>query len=186
MTPRLAGTPVLETARMVLRVPGAQDYPAWRAFYTSPRAVFIGAGPQMDEGRAWRAFASVIGHWALRGCGVFALTLRGSDTAIGTCGPWCPAGWPEREISWSLWSAEHEGKGLMTEAARAVLPFVHGVLGWDSAVSYIDRANAPSIALAERLGAVRDPAAPAPRGDPGTLVYRHPVPDDAGGMEAYA
>ncbi|MCP4820480.1 MAG: GNAT family N-acetyltransferase, partial [Shimia sp.] len=37
--------------------------------------------------------------------------------------------------------------------------------------SYIDPPNAPSIRLAEKLGAVRDDTAARP--DPNDLVYRH-------------
>ncbi len=184
MTVLLSGTPVLQTQRLTLRVPGPQDYPAWEAFFLSPRAVFVGGGPEFDRGRAWRTFASLVGHWALRGYGVFAMALNEDEPAIGACGPWHPADWPEKEISWTLWSDAYEGHGYMTEAAAAVIPHVYDTLGWDSAVSYIDPANARSIAVAERLGAVRDATAETPRGE--TLVYRHPRPDAEGGMEAYA
>jgi RimJ/RimL family protein N-acetyltransferase len=46
-------------------------------------------------------------------------------------------------------------------------------LGWTTAVSYIDPDNARSIALAERLGAVRDRGARQPVFDKPCLVYRH-------------
>ncbi len=49
-------------------------------------------------------------------------------------------------------------------------------LGWETAVSYIDPANARSIALAERLGCTRDDA--ADRVHPDDLVYRHPSPSE--------
>lgn len=185
MTVRLSGTPTLETQRLILRAPEAGDYPAWESFYLSPRATFIGGGPELDAGRAWRAFAALVGHWALRGYGVFALVDRRTGQAIGGCGPWFPELWPEREISWTLWRAKDEGQGFMTEAAQAVLPYAFDVLNWQSAVSYIDPANARSAALAERLGAVRDADAAYPGKDE-TLVYRHPCPDADGGMAAYA
>lgn len=62
---------------------------------------------------------------------------------------------------------------------------------WDQGiktlVSYIDPANARSIALAERLGARHDPDAPLPEGETPeeTIVYRH-TPDSDGSPEAYA
>ncbi|TMV69267.1 GNAT family N-acetyltransferase, partial [Thioclava sp. BHET1] len=83
-----------------------------------------------------------------------------------------------REMGWSLWSAEGEGRGYAREAARAVIAHAFGPLGWDTAVSYIAPDNARSIALAERLGAIRDDSAAHP-GDTPCLVYRHPKPEAA-------
>lgn len=185
MTPRLADTPVLETDRLILRAPGPQDWPAWRAMMASERSRFIG-GP-MDEEQAWRAFGHVIGHWALRGFGMFVFTARGTDSAIGSAGPWFPAGWPEREIGWSVWSAEAEGRGYAFEAVQSARAHAYDILGWDTAVSYIAPENSRSIALAKRLGAQRDHRASGP-GDTPCLVYRHPAPDTLvdGSIEAYA
>jgi RimJ/RimL family protein N-acetyltransferase len=172
LTPRLTATPVLETERLILRAPEAKDYPAWESFFLADRARFVGGGPEHDEGRAWRAFASLIGHWALRGFGVFAIEDRRTRANVGSVGPWFPAGWPEKEIGWTVWDPAFEGTGRMAEAARAVLGHVFRDLGWTTAVSYVDRDNARSIALAERLGAKVDATARAPGA--GDLVYRHP------------
>ncbi len=186
MTPHLADTPVLETERLILRAPGPQDWPVFRAMMASERSRFIRSG-EIDEGQAWRAFGHVIGHWILRGWGNFVMTRKGDDAALGAVGPWFPAGWPEQEIGWSIWSAEAEGRGYAFEAAQAARGFAYDVLNWDHAVSYIDPANTRSIALAERLGARRDDDAATP-GDAPCLVYRHPEPDVLadGGMEAYS
>jgi RimJ/RimL family protein N-acetyltransferase len=88
-------------------------------------------------------------------------------------------GWPEKEIGWSVWAPEAEGKGLAFEAAQAARAWAYGTLGWTTAVSYIDPANARSIALARRLGATRDPEAPLIDGytPENTLVFRHPAPE---------
>lgn len=165
--------PVLATANLTLRPPRAGDWPDWAAFAASPRAVFIG-GP-LDTGKAWRAFGHVCGMWILRGFGSFVFTLKGDDRPIGMTGPWYPADWPEREIGWTVWSRDHEGKGLAFEAASAARDHAFRDLRWDTAVSYIDRDNARSIALAERLGATLDPL--ARRTDPSMVVYRHPRPE---------
>ncbi len=52
----------------------------------------------------------------------------------------------------------------------------YGALGLKTLVSYIDADNAPSIRLAERLGATRDDDAPLPENER-CLVYRHPGPE---------
>jgi RimJ/RimL family protein N-acetyltransferase len=175
MIPHLAGTPVLETARLTLRAPGPQDWEAWRAFALSDRARFVRA-PDISGALAWRAMGHLIGHWVLRGFGSFVYCLKGTDRAIGHAGPWFPATWPEREIGWTVWDPEAEGKGYAFEAARATIAHAFGPLGWDTAVSYIDQENARSIALAERLGARPDPDARP--NEPGLLVFRHPRPEN--------
>jgi RimJ/RimL family protein N-acetyltransferase len=64
------------------------------------------------------------------------------------------------------------GKGYLTEASRALLTWAFGPRGLKTLVSYINRANAASIRLAERLGAILDPTAATPNGID-CLTYRH-------------
>ncbi len=168
----LSDTPVLTADRLILRAPQASDWPVWRDFAASERARYIG-GPHVAPGTAWRAFGHVIGHWVLRGFGLFVFCDKGSGIPLGMSGPWYPDGWPEREIGWTVWEAGAEGKGFAHEAATAARNFAYDILGWDTAVSYIDPLNDRSIALAERLGARRDDGAAHP-GDKPCLVYRHP------------
>ena len=47
------------------------------------------------------------------------------------------------------------GRGYAGEAARACLDFAFDRLGWTDVIHSIDPANAPSVALAERLGSRR-------------------------------
>lgn len=176
MTPHLADTPVLQTERLTLRAPAMRDWAAWRAFSFDDRSAFVRDG-EMTEGKAWRGFAHVVGMWALRGYGSFVFTFRGDDAALGLTGPWHPMEWPEREIGWTVWTAQAEGKGLAHEAATAARAFAYETLGWDGAVSYIDIGNDRSVRLAERMGAVLDPGAPTPGGNPDLMVYRHPPPE---------
>ncbi|WP_410217784.1 GNAT family N-acetyltransferase [Paracoccus sp. (in: a-proteobacteria)] len=170
----LSPTPVLETERLTLRAPQGGDWPHWRSFHHSDRAVFVGGGPDHKPGHSWRAFGHVIGHWAMRGFGMFVFTLKGDDTPLGMSGPWFPEGWPERELGWTVWSAAAEGRGLVHEATQAARDHAFTTLGWTTAVSYIDPDNTRSVALAERLGARRDRLAAQPAWDKPCLVFRHP------------
>jgi RimJ/RimL family protein N-acetyltransferase len=173
MTPHLVGTPVLHTDRLTLCAPGPQDWQAFHDFLLSDRAEHVRA-PDLDRGKAWRAFGHVVGHWVLRGFGLFVFCLRGTDRGIGMAGPWFPEPWPEPEIAWSVWDGTAEGRGFAAEAAGAARDHAFRDLGWTTAVSYIDPANTRSIRLAERLGAVRDDSAATPFPGEPTLVYRHP------------
>mgnify|MGYP001232230031 CR=1 FL=1 len=177
MTVTLSGTPVLETERLILRAPVPQDLPTFAAFAVSERSVFV-RSQALDEGQVWRAFGHIIGHWVLRGFGQFVFADRTTGEALGMAGPWFPAGWPEREIGWTVWAPGAEGKGLAFEAATAARAHAFRDLGWRTAVSYIAPKYSRSIALARRLGAVQDDSAAAPGTDP-CLVFRHPGPGEA-------
>lgn len=168
-------SPVLSTERLILRRPSAKDWPQARAFFMSERSATVG-GPK-DQGGAWRVLAMEIGHWDMRGYGMWAVTRKGDDTAIGMIGPWHPGDWPETEVGWMIWDPSVEGTGIATEAARAAVEDAYTRLGWDTVVSYIATTNARSIALAEKLGAVLDTSAPQIPGKDPHLVYRHPRPE---------
>ncbi|MEL6840832.1 MAG: GNAT family N-acetyltransferase [Pseudomonadota bacterium] len=159
----------LQTERLIMRRLKADDWPIYRDFMMTDRAGFFSSSG--DLGATWKTFAAELGHWEIYGAGLWAVTLRDDDAIIGLVGPWHPPHWPEKEIGWMMLSADVEGKGIAAEAAQASLTHAFDVLGWDTAVSYIDPSNARSIRLAEKLGAALDKDANSPM--PGTLVYRH-------------
>lgn len=163
---------LLTTDRLLLRKPDDRDTATAVAFLTSARAEHVG-GP-MAQGAAWRAHAKMVGHWVLRGFGLFTITDRATGTSLGMCGAYLPADWPEGELGWHIWRADREGRGIAFEAAVAVRAWIYRALGWSTCVSYIAPGNRRSIALAERMGARRDEAAARP--DPCCLVFRHPGP----------
>lgn len=163
--------PVLETQRLVLRGPEPEDYPDFKATFSSYRSRFMG-GP-LNKYEAWMLYAAEIGHWEIRGFGMWMIHDKGTDETYGMAGGWQPAGWPEREIAWIIWP-DKAGKGYALEATHAARRFFYTKAGWDSAVSYIDPKNLDSIRLAERLGATKDHGAATIDGN--DAVYRHPTP----------
>ncbi|MEL6211297.1 MAG: GNAT family N-acetyltransferase, partial [Pseudomonadota bacterium] len=132
-------SPVIETERLRLRVPDDRESAAAVAYWMDDRSRFTG-GP-MAEIPAWRHWASVVGHWTLRGYGLFAVEPRAGGASLGLVGCYNPGGWPEPEIGWILWSAASEGQGLAHEAASAARHWAWSVLGWRVAVSYIAPEN---------------------------------------------
>jgi RimJ/RimL family protein N-acetyltransferase len=167
--------PTLQTPRLRLRAPVPADFEAYAAFFASERAIYED-GP-LDRSAAWGEFAASAAGWVLRGFGSFSLEDRASGRYLGEAGLYQPPHYPEPEIGWIL-MAEAEGKGIAHEAALAVRRWAYAALGLPTLVSYIDARNVRSVRLAERLGAVLDPAAPSC--GPGALVYRHPAPDALG------
>jgi RimJ/RimL family protein N-acetyltransferase len=176
--------PTLQTPRLTLRAPDIGDFDALAAFYGSERSRFVG-GPVTRE-LAWRILAGEIGHWSLRGFGRWAVEDRASGRFAGLVGLWCPEGWPESEIGWTLVDG-FEGRGFATEAALAAREHAYDVLGWDTAISLVSPDNAASAGVARRMGARIDGR--FTHGRFGVMdVWRHPAPADLadGGMEAYA
>lgn len=176
--------PTLETERLILRAPQESDFEHEAAFFTTDAARFVG-GP-MQPHRTWRALATVVGHWAFRGFGFWALEEKSTGLFQGRVGLWYPHGWYEREIGWTL-MPHATGKGFATEAALASRAYAYDVLGWDTAISQIDPENHASKAVARRLGATHETMHDDPEYGP-TEIWRHLAPDqiENGGMEAYS
>lgn len=170
--------PVLETRRLRLRGPAAEDYPNFKATFTSYRARFMG-GP-LNPYESWMLYAAEIGHWQIRGYGMWMIHDKATDETYGMAGGWKPAMWPEAEIAWVIWP-DKGGKGYALEATDAVRRFLYREKGWTTAVSYIDPKNLDSIRLAERLGAVKDAGAASIDGS--DAVYRHPSPAQLDGSQ---
>lgn len=162
---------LIETDRLLLRQPGADDLNALVAFYNSERSAMAGGNVAYAEA-VTRAYA-VLGHWVHRGYGLFAITLKGDEAAIGMSGPYFPPGRPETEVGWVLFDGA-EGHGYATEAAKAAVQYAKETLHWTEVVHYIVTENVSSIAVAERLGAILDQNAPQPKPETPCLVYRQP------------
>ncbi|UMA65012.1 GNAT family N-acetyltransferase [Roseivivax marinus] len=163
--------PTLETARLRLSAPEAQDYPDFKATFASYRARFMG-GP-LNAYETWMLYAAEIGHWQIRGFGMWMVHLKDSDETVGMAGGWQPAKWPEREVAWIIWP-DRAGRGFALEATQRVRRYFYESCGWDTAVSYLDPKDLQSIRLAERLGAERDREAATVDGN--EVCYRHPAP----------
>jgi len=164
--------PVLETERLRLRGWREGDLSAFAEFWADDATARFVGGTSNREG-AWRIMAMYLGHWVLRGYGLWALQDKISGQWAGWCGPWNPEGWPEREIGWALARAFH-GRGYATEAALRARDFAYRDLGWPTAVSYIAAENGASQRVAARLGATFECTGEL-RGKP-VGVYRHPAP----------
>ena len=160
--------PTFRTERLVLRPPVFEDFAAYRELMASSRSTFMG-GP-FDEARAWGLFCHDIACWTLFGHGALMIDRAATGQCVGQVGINHGPLFPEKELGWLLYDG-FEGQGYVTEAAAALRDWAFAELGLLTLVSYFDPANARSIAVAQRLGAVRDVA--APRQDPDDVVYRH-------------
>lgn len=153
--------PTMETARLILRAPAAGDFPVYRAFYGDAEASAFYGGP-LAPALAWRKLAFDIGHWALRGFGMWSVVERASGTMIGGCGLVHPEGWPRHELTWWIVPAARR-RGYALEASRAAIGWAYDALGWSVVETHMNDANLAARALAQRLG--------------GTVIARETFPD---------
>ncbi len=142
----------LETERLTLRMLRESDIEAYAEMVADPDVMrFIGDGKPLSRPLAWRNLAMMIGHWHLRGYGLWAVEERDSGHLVGRIGVWNPEGWPGFELGWML-RRQFWGRGYATEGADAALAFAFTQLEQPEVISVIHPDNAASIRVARRLG----------------------------------
>lgn len=142
--------PELETDRLILRPPAAEDFEPWAAFSADEEAMRHLGGAQ-PRALAWRGMCTIAGAWTVNGFSMFSVIEKATGRWIGRLGPWRPEGWPGTEVGWGL-IREAWGKGYATEGATAAIDWAFDALGWTEVVHTIEPANVNSQKVAQRLG----------------------------------
>jgi RimJ/RimL family protein N-acetyltransferase len=146
----MSNGPTLETERLLLRLPQAQDFDDYAAMHEDVEAMrFIGG--VLPRAAAWRKFLQMPGAWAIQGFAMFTVVEKASGSWLGQLGPWQPEGWPGTEVGWAF-KRSAWGKGYATEAAEAAVDWAFTHLGWSEVIHSIHPRNHASQALARRLG----------------------------------
>jgi RimJ/RimL family protein N-acetyltransferase len=143
--------PVVETARLTLCAFHERDFDDYARWHADEETMRFVGGKAMSREDAWRSLAMMVGHWSLRGYGMWAVVERASQTLVARVGLWRPEGWPGVEVGW-MTSPTARRRGFALEAARASVAWGFANLDVDRIVSVIHVDNAPSSALAKKLG----------------------------------
>jgi RimJ/RimL family protein N-acetyltransferase len=152
MTNNRYAVPSLDTPRLRLRQFAEADLDDYAALCADAEVMrYLGDRGPLSREDAWRQLAMLVGHWALRGYGMWAVEELATGAFVGRVGLHYPEGWPEPELGWAL-ARHYWGRGYALEAATAALRVAFATLGWPRAVSLIAASNLRSIRLAERLG----------------------------------
>lgn len=141
----------VSTERLLLRQFVEGDLDDYAAMCADPEVMQFLGGRAWNRMETWRHIATMLGHWQLRGYGLWAVEERNSGIFVGRIGFINPEGWPGFELGWAL-TRSAWGQGYATEAARQCLDYAFNELERDHVISLIHPENARSRAVAERLG----------------------------------
>lgn len=145
--------PVLETERLILRMWKESDLDAYARIFADEKVMRFLSGETLGLRKTWRHMAFLIGHWALRGFGHWAVEEKASGEFIGRIGYLHPPDYPGFELGWTI-ASPHWGKGYATEGARAAMDIAFSDWGYEHIISLIAPHNHASKRVAEKLGEV--------------------------------
>jgi RimJ/RimL family protein N-acetyltransferase len=140
----------LETPRLLLRVPRAEDLDPWAKLMADAEAArFIGG--TAPRAMVWRSIMTMIGAWHSQGFAMFSVIEKATGRWIGRVGPWMPEGWPGSEIGWAI-VRDCWDRGYATESAVAATNWAFDHLGWTQIIHSIAPENTASQGVARKLG----------------------------------
>jgi len=156
----------LETERLLLRAPVAEDAEALAPMYADPEVMrFVGDGRTLTRSDTERSVKRMIERWEADGFGLFTTVRRDDGAVIGRVGllVWNTDTWEpttraeagnvpsEVEVGYTL-GRDYCGQGFATEAAGAVRDYALGELGAERLIALIIHGNTASENVARKLG----------------------------------
>ena len=149
--------PTLETERLILRPFVLEDLDPFFAIVVNPQVMGNAtySGQTMDRSQTFNWLCMMLGHWHLRGFGIWAVEIKDSGQFIGRIGLQYLDWFDDVELVWMLADSAW-GKGYGAEGARAAIDFAFGFLQLPAVTAVIRLDNEPSQKLAKRLGMLPD------------------------------
>jgi RimJ/RimL family protein N-acetyltransferase len=155
----------IQTERLLLRRPRAEDAADLAAAYADPETVrYIGDGSTATLPQVEQAIDRWLERWDINRIGLFAIEHREDGRVLGRAGflVWDSATWEvanlaeasdraEVELGWML-SREHWGHGYATESALALRDWGLAERSLTRLISLIRPGNDRSIRVAEKIG----------------------------------
>ena len=149
--------PTLTTARLILAPPTLADFEDSRAMWSAPLVVKHVGGRAFTEEESWTRLMRARGLWEVLGFGYWAVRETATGRYVGEVGfadlrrELEPSLYGLPEMGWVLAAWSH-GQGFGTEAVRAGLAWIDQTLAPEVVPCIINVENAPSIALAQKVG----------------------------------
>ena len=149
--------PTINTDRLILRAPVADDLDALIALWADPAVYRYIPGKRASRGETWHKLMAMLGHWQLMGYGYWIIEERKTHAFVGEAG----FGNFKREIDpplegtleagWVL-SPTFHGQGFGTEVVRAMLDWAAENFPETPITCLMSPDNAASFALAKKCG----------------------------------
>ena len=141
----------LETRQLILREMRSTDVDSLHRIFSDPLLMRFWPVWTQAETEAW--VAAQMRRYAQDGFGLWAITFKDSDEAIGDCGLVRHEvdGAMETDIGWHVLRA-HWGQGYATEAAEASRDYAFAQVGVERLVAQIHPENYASRRVAEKIG----------------------------------
>jgi RimJ/RimL family protein N-acetyltransferase len=142
---------VIETERLLLRPVERSDVDTIARWNADPEHTLHLMGVQTLE-QTEEAMERWLGHWERHGFGMLIAEDKASGEPIGRTGAQYHRAWPhDPEIGWA-YDRAWWGRGLATEAGRAVVDWAFGELDFARVVSITTEANVASRRVMAKLG----------------------------------
>lgn len=154
---RFTAAPTIETERLRLRAHTADDYESIVSVWTDPAVSAAFNNRVFSREECWHRTLRYCGLWPAIGYGYWAVEVKSTGQMIGDVGfadykrAMEPALGDVPEAGWTLIGATH-GKGYATEAMRAAQAWGDEHFASRRTVCIIAPDNAPSLAVAAKLG----------------------------------
>lgn len=149
--------PILETQRLILRLPERTDFEAFAAMRADPQTVrYIATTPPTLE-ETWLRLLRYRGSWGIMGFGYWTAREKTSGRVVGLLGfgdfhrPVTPALHGLPEAGWTLERRCH-GQGFATEGTAAMFNWLDTQTPHRVSRCLIDPENAASIRIAAKNG----------------------------------
>lgn len=143
---------VFETARLRARHIAHHDVDDLVAVYGNRNVMrWVGDGEPLGRAACEEWVDTTQRNYAVRGYGMFALELRETGRVAGFCGLVHPAGQEVAELKYAL-REELWGRGLATEAARALLAYGRDAFGITRVIATTAPENETSHRVLRKVG----------------------------------
>lgn len=162
----------IETERLIIRTWMPADVASLAAIYGDAETMqYILSGTKTLE-QTREAIAKMVEAHERDGCSMWPVVLKENSELIGSCGLMKTDEDGKLELGFAFAPAAR-GHGYAIEAARGVLDFGFNQLHARTIVALVHFFNAPSIALAYKLGMQFDRVVRMKRGNRGADVLRY-------------
>lgn len=144
--------PPIRTKRLLLAPLTAADASVMHAIWTSAGVRrFLFDDEILSFDRACELIRESERLWHEERCGLWGVRVADEGALIGFAGFWYFRDPPERELLYGI-AEEQWGRGLATEAARAILDYGFESLGFAECMGSTDWENIASRRVMEKLG----------------------------------